>query len=1196
MFARNFTSMPSFNFGVIDLNFVPGLAYCPEDFANILILVWRMCTTVSPYLVMVLCAVLTYLRIKHATEKREMIQTHVKDLAEEREQLLDIDGVEILENTSEARITHYKKNAVTGVVTLCVAKGDLEFELPIETVGFSQFKQDVERLTPPKSAPQVVAERLPEECDSGLEKMLPNPVISLANKWPKGVFSLCSTKEDFSGHMGMGFLQDENFCTCFHVFEELPEVFYIKTASKSVLVDRQHVEINFFSPKRSKEFVAGADFISFTLKRKIDKKITYNQYVIARLQICGIGVLAAPSGGVFTLYYIDAKGRLVCSKGYTQRKDDRFPGRRFIDASTIRGASGALAIENTRPVGYHVGHGVPEGMAPRPDGLTNYFQEIPLLSKYIIESEYEAIHETKLLMGLEGKPRNWQFYKSARARSREILETERSLALADAYIDLRAQQMNDLESEFMIMQMSGRQMKYTGPSQFSEENAEQAAYLLDVADKLAGTHLGNELKRKMQEAWYDAEPMDYDEEPHFREEIEDLNEEEFFNSTHGIRAIPELQTFGRGVESRTQLPIANPACTETKAETDLYEAEDEAKFLNRMAALREKAKQLDATPTTPPLRLPKVPPKKNKRKNRRVRRGKHKADSTSPERGVESRSKFFTNKTEIPKGKHEEFMRMAKNTTYSKTVPSHLVPGKVPIPSCTLVVGHTCVDTKTKKRPPTHPFIAENFGGLRKPPGTANSSAKSLAMNFARREAIIDEKHPEPSADELKELKATMAKLYKPNSVPFDTTLEGDVRCNSWKTKLATKVIKIMGTWRETSGELNHSGLTNYPFCGTARGMTNHQVLENHQVEFVSEFVSWVAHLANYPMDKFRNLTALELITEGLSFPFKPAEKSEFHAPRKANVGRYRIIQQSGLTLQMLERILYTPTMDHHKSMRTEMPSQSGTGFTTDEQLRELQSRLMEMSAEHKNRTVSSDDVTGWEYSTPLWLQRLFQDSFVQQCSAPEDSRFADLAEKLFVCVVEKPVFVDAFGRMLVFKPGYSGITISGRVPTTFSNSQMRASLHALVMMRMGISDEDYRSLTNGDDHLCFNAHDHPLSRDDKKEFQQQVKKHYADLGFTLREQTIHETKCGFCSTSYDTASDDFPTTSNPDKMTANMCQNIVEGAQPHEEIHKQFIFALRHHPEKGKYHSLVSKMFGEVNLVDQLPIDYDALIGEHSR
>jgi hypothetical protein len=285
----------------------------------------------------------------------------------------------------------------------------------------------------------------------GKECMLDRPVIGHTS-WPGSVCVFSSTQHKDATLEGMGFRYGDLICTAHHVYSALPQKFYIWREDAFEILDKKDCIPTMYSPSDN------SDFISFQVKvPDPDYPKTYEEYiarnylaqeqdrknrtetVFSRLGMSSAKVGQPACEGYFKVFFRDTDLRSMrVSTGYNIKWFDALPTRFYHDASTIKGASGGIIVQEGLVVGYHCGS--ERDPDKRPDGFYNYGMIFPYcLPRKEGPCEYgfdekiqvEALGKEGVnRQGGKGKKRkrggkgNWRHYKSAKKTNFKLAEEQ----------------------------------------------------------------------------------------------------------------------------------------------------------------------------------------------------------------------------------------------------------------------------------------------------------------------------------------------------------------------------------------------------------------------------------------------------------------------------------------------------------------------------------------------------------------------------------------------------------------------------------------------------------------------------------------------------------------------------------------------------------------------------------------------------
>lgn len=236
------------------------------------------------------------------------------------------------------------------------------------------------------------------------------------------------------------------------------------------------------------------------------------------------------------------------------------------------------------------------------------------------------------------------------------------------------------------------------------------------------------------------------------------------------------------------------------------------------------------------------------------------------------------------------------------------------------------------------------------------------------------------------------------------------------------------------------------------------------------EIVSTVALLYVFLRDNDITSWSSERIFWETGIAYKIFIKDELHPLDKADSNRWRLIFSNPIVLNILERMVFGPTLDVEKlkGVYMEIPTSIGLVMSGPEKADEC-FRLIDKAERFLGNRIASTDGSGWDWSVANWHYMLAKQRY--QNTSPE---FQRLTTNLLHIAMNKTV---QFSDGLLLCQLTPGIVPSGSYQTGSLNSFLRALLR--------FSIDKTLSITMGDD--CLEQYTESLVSD------------YKNLGYTIK-------------------------------------------------------------------------------------------------
>ncbi|ULN99194.1 RNA dependent RNA polymerase RdRp P1-P2 [Pterostylis polerovirus] len=265
----------------------------------------------------------------------------------------------------------------------------------------------------------------------------------------------------------------------------------------------------------------------------------------------------------------------------------------------------------------------------------------------------------------------------------------------------------------------------------------------------------------------------------------------------------------------------------------------------------------------------------------------------------------------------------------------------------------------------------------------------------------------------------------------------------------------------------------------------------------------------------FEDMTAEELVQNGLCDPIRLFVKGEPHKLSKLVEGRYRLIMSVSIVDQLVARVLFQNQNKREIALWRAIPSKPGFGLSTDEQTMDFMDSLSavvgaspETLCNHWQDLVLPTDCSGFDWSVAQWM--LEDDMAVRNRLTINLSELTVRLRNAWLKCIGNSVLCLSDGILLA--QSLPGIQKSGSYNTSSTNSRIRvmAAYHVGADWAMAMGDD------------CLES---PNSNLDE----------YKDLGFKVEASE----KLEFCSHIFET-----PTRATPVNV-GKMLYRLIHGYNP---------------------------------------------------
>nr|AHA43783.1 RNA-dependent RNA polymerase [Potato leafroll virus] len=210
----------------------------------------------------------------------------------------------------------------------------------------------------------------------------------------------------------------------------------------------------------------------------------------------------------------------------------------------------------------------------------------------------------------------------------------------------------------------------------------------------------------------------------------------------------------------------------------------------------------------------------------------------------------------------------------------------------------------------------------------------------------------------------------------------------------------------------------------------------------------------------FEDMSAEELVQEGLCDPIRLFVKGEPHKQSKLDEGRYRLIMSVSLVDQLVARVLFQNQNKREISLWRSVPSKPGFGLSTDTQTAEFLECLQKVSgapsveelcANHKEYTRPTD-CSGFDWSVAYWM--LEDDMEVRNRLTFNNTQLTKRLRAAWLKCIGNSVLCLSDGTLLA--QTVPGVQKSGSYNTSSSNSRIRvmAAYHCGADWAMAMGDD----------------------------------------------------------------------------------------------------------------------------------------------
>jgi hypothetical protein len=367
-----------------------------------------------------------------------------------------------------------------------------------------------------------------------------------------------------------------------------------------------------------------------------------------------------------------------------------------------------------------------------------------------------------------------------------------------------------------------------------------------------------------------------------------------------------------------------------------------------------------------------------------------------------------------------------------------------------------------------------------------------------------------------------------PHSVEWETR-------ESIASRSDLELIEAMGLPGIVAREVQPHSSPGIPFLKL--GKTNKDLFSsecNRGLVF-SAVAQRVRRILSFTQSEIAAMTAGDLVREGLVDPIKVFIKQEPHKVAKVESGKLRIISNVSIADQLIERVLCAKQNKREIASWKQCPSKPGMGLH-DEGLRELFSEVV--AAHDQFGKLAETDISGWDWSVKDWLLAFDAELRVALYHAGENSALSHLLWFRGFAVARK-VFCLSDGSL--YEQKVPGIQASGSYNTSSTNSRMRIVLAYLIGCKWAIAMGD----------------------DDVEDFVDGADERYAELGFTVKDYKILESRgwFDFCSTSFEGTWSGYP--SQWLRTVYRYLSRSAASNTVNPQYRAQLVDDLRNHPDQ---------------------------------
>lgn len=295
-------------------------------------------------------------------------------------------------------------------------------------------------------------------------------------------------------------------------------------------------------------------------------------------------------------------------------------------------------------------------------------------------------------------------------------------------------------------------------------------------------------------------------------------------------------------------------------------------------------------------------------------------------------------------------------------------------------------------------------------------------------------------------------------------------------------------------------------------------------------------------------------VRHNLCDPMRDFIKDEAHKATKAAEHRWRLINSLSITDQIVERLLFTIQDEREIQVHDYIPSKSGMGLGTTEQI----TALLDYAQAHGINFWT--DVEAWDCFAPEQLLRAEMERRIRLNSA-QDSSWNQTVRNVAVLHAHRLLMLTD-GR--IFKRSVIGGQASGRKITSSANGGMRLLIDVIAGIHFKYPA---RSMTQGDDDGTYLPDN--VSIDAFKDFVKET------FGVKLTDAVRSSSKAYFCSQTmfYDEAGIARCIPDNPLKQFVNFVNNAA--GPDRDQALRSMLLNFRDHPARDAFIKAAEMVMG---------------------
>nr|QBF54038.1 P1-P2 [Luffa aphid-borne yellows virus] len=214
----------------------------------------------------------------------------------------------------------------------------------------------------------------------------------------------------------------------------------------------------------------------------------------------------------------------------------------------------------------------------------------------------------------------------------------------------------------------------------------------------------------------------------------------------------------------------------------------------------------------------------------------------------------------------------------------------------------------------------------------------------------------------------------------------------------------------------------------------------------------------------FEQLTAEQLVQQGLCDPIRVFVKGEPHKQSKLDEGRYRLIMSVSLVDQLVARVLFQNQNKREICLWRAIPSKPGFGLSTDGQTSEFLELLADQMSTTPEVVVARwreylvpTDCSGFDWSVAAWM--LEDEMEVRNRLTLENNNLTRRLRACWLKCLSTSVLCLSDGSL--YAQRVPGVQKSGSYNTSSSNSRIRvmAAYHCGATWAMAMGDDALESV-----------------------------------------------------------------------------------------------------------------------------------------